>query len=206
MKKTTSLTVSVLASVILFATVAPVGPVSANSSAEVTEQLTPGEMREKYVDKMDLKTEDVLGYFQTSMDGSSEARIQNIKKAMKQINGKKLKPLESFSYNETVGNSNIAEDGWEQAGVISNGQLVDGYGGGICQVSSTLFNAVVEAGMTVVERHTHSKTVGYVPVGMDATVAYGLLDFKFVNSYDFKVKIKAKVYDDKHVVIAIVRA
>ncbi|MED4581298.1 VanW family protein [Brevibacillus choshinensis] len=203
MKKTSSLTVSVLASVILFATVTPV---SANGFTGLPEQLTPMEMRGKYVDKMDLQSKNVLGFFYTKMDGSTDARIHNIKKAMKRLNGMKVKPLEGFSYNKTVGNSNLAEEGWQKAGVIANGQLVEGYGGGICQVSSTLFNAVVEAGLTVVERHTHSKTVGYVPVGMDATVAYGYMDFQFVNPYDFDVKIKAKVYNDNQVVIAIVRA
>ncbi|WP_370646649.1 VanW family protein [Brevibacillus sp. AF8] len=111
-----------------------------------------------------------------------------------------------FSFNEIVGNSNLPVDGWQQAGVIQNGQLVDDYGGGVCQVSSTLYNAVAEAGMIMVERHNHSKSVRYVPVGQDATVAYGYKDFKFTNLYDFPVKIKAKSYDDEHVVIAIIRA
>lgn len=179
-------------------------PVSAFANTE--ESVSPVELREKYIDKMDLKSEDVLGFYHTSMEGSSEGRMSNIEKAMKKINGEKIKPNEVFSYNEEVGNSNIAEDGWEKAGVILNGHLVDDYGGGICQVSSTLYNAAAEAGLTMVERHTHSKNVGYVPVGQDATVAYGLLDFKFQNPFDYPVKIKAKTYDDNHVVIAIVRA
>lgn len=154
MKKTSSLTISVLASVIVFATAAPVVPASANGFMGVPEQLMPFEMPGKYVDQMDLQSENVLGFFYT--------------------------------------NSNLAEDGWLKAGVISNGQLVDDYGGGICQVSSTLYNATVEAGMAVVEPHTHSKTVGYVPVGMNATIAYGYMDFQFVNPYDFEVKYKSE--------------
>jgi len=207
MKKSCSVTMSVAASVILFAAAIPAVPASAQAlNHQASKPLAPGELREKYVDKMDLKPQKVLGFFYTSMDGSTEARIHNIKKAMKKMNGTKLLPHESFSYNETIGNSNLAEDGWEKAGVIVDGQLAEGYGGGICQVSSTLFNAAAEAGMTVVERHAHGKTVGYVPVGMDATVAYGLKDFRFVNPYDFPVKIKAKTYGDKHVAVAIVRA
>lgn len=180
----------------------PVAPASAQGATPLAME----QLREKYVDKMDLKEEKVLGFYYTSMEGSSEGRIHNIEKAVRRINGEKINPNQIFSYNQEVGNANLEDEGWKQAGVIMNGQLVDGFGGGICQVSSTLYNAVLEAGLTVVERHSHSKTVGYVPVGQDATVAYGLLDFQFANPFDFPVKIKAKTYDDKHVVIAIVRA
>ncbi|WP_238933638.1 VanW family protein [Brevibacillus choshinensis] len=206
MKKLASLAFSVVASIMLIAAVAPVTPVFANTPTDQANPLSPEEIREKYVDKMDLKSEDVLGFYYTTMKGSSDARVHNIKKAAKRLNGEMLDPHETFSYNQTVGNSNLADEGWRQAGVIVGGQLVDGYGGGICQVSSTLFNAVTDAKMTVTERHSHSKRVGYVPVGMDATVAYGFMDLQFVNPFDFQVKIKAKVYDGDKVVIAIVRA
>lgn len=206
MKKSYTWTAPVLASALLFAALSPVVPVyAANGTAEETIQPTQAELREKYLDKMDLKSKDVLGFYHTSMNGSTDARKHNIKKAIKRINGQKLKQNETFSYNGTVGNSNISEDGWQKAGAIVNGQLVEDYGGGICQVSSTLFNAANEAGMRMVERHGHSKTVGYVPAGMDATVAYGYLDFQFANPFDEKVKIKAKTFDDEHVVIAIIR-
>ncbi|MFC8688593.1 VanW family protein [Brevibacillus porteri] len=163
-------------------------------------------LQEKYVEKMDLKEEEVLGFYYSSMKDSSDARKHNIKQALGKIHNKKIKPQQVFSFNEIVGNSNLPEDGWQKAGVIQNGQLADDYGGGICQVSSTLYNAAVEAGMVMVERHNHSQSVKYVPVGQDATVAYGYMDFKFTNLYDFPVKIKAKSYDDEHVVIAIIRA
>ncbi|ASJ53526.1 vancomycin resistance protein [Brevibacillus formosus] len=171
------------------------------------DSLSPAiDLQEKYVDKMDLKEEEVLGFYYSSMKNSTDARKHNIKQALSKIHSEKIKPQQVFSFNEIVGNSNLPEDGWQQAGVIQNGQLVDDYGGGICQVSSTLYNAAAEAGMTMVERHNHSKSVGYVPVGQDATVAYGYMDFKFTNLYDFPVKIKAKSYDDEHIVIAIIRA
>ncbi|MED1782350.1 VanW family protein [Brevibacillus fortis] len=163
-------------------------------------------LQEKYVEKMDLQKEEVLGFYYSSMKDSTDARKHNIKQALIKIHNEKIKPQQVFSFNEEVGNSNLPEDGWQKAGVIQNGQLVDDYGGGICQVSSTLYNATAEAGMNMVERHNHSKSVGYVPVGQDATVAYGYLDFQFANLYDFPVKIKAKSYDDEHVVIAIIRA
>ncbi|MFS0555661.1 VanW family protein [Brevibacillus sp. 179-C9.3 HS] len=173
---------------------------------ELNEFTTPVKLQEKFVEKMDLQEEDVLGFYYSSMKDSTDARKHNIKKALSKIHNEKIKPQQVFSFNEVVGNSNVAEDGWQKAGVIQNGQLIDDYGGGICQVSSTLYNAAAGAGMTMVERHNHSKSVGYVPVGQDATVAYGYMDFKFTNLYDFPVKIKAKSYDDEHVVITIIRA
>lgn len=161
--------------------------------------------RQELIEKLDVKEKDVIGLYYTSMEGSPENRIHNIKKAVKKINGEKVKPGEFFSFNQEVGNSNLAEDGWKEANVIADGQLTQGYGGGICQVSSTLFNAVQEAQLPIEERHSHSKSVGYVPVGQDATVAYGLLDFRFSNPYDHSVKTKAKTYNDTDVVIAILK-
>jgi|GEM_PF-2307536 len=158
------------------------------------------ELYEKLYDRRDSE----MGAYFTVMFNSSEERIHNIKKAAKRIHNVTLEPGESFSFNEVVGNSNIADDGWKPAGAYVNGQLVDSYGGGICQVSSTLYNAVLEAGLNVTEVHNHSKSVTYVPVGQDATVAYGYLDFQFVNPYDFPIKIKAKVYDDRYLLVRIV--
>ncbi|MEJ8544727.1 VanW family protein [Brevibacillus borstelensis] len=167
--------------------------------------VVPGFDRQKLIEQLGVDEEDVVGLYYTSMAGSSESRIHNIKKAVRRINGEKIEPGEEFSYNKEVGNSNLAEEGWKEAHVIVNGQLTDGYGGGICQVSSTLYNAVMEAQLPIVERHSHSKKVGYVPVGQDATVAFGLLDFRFANPYDYTLKIKAKTYDDTDVVIAILK-
>lgn len=204
MKKFKFLAACTIATALLFSLGTSVFPVSA--SAKSSSELTPMELRAKYLKKMEINEKDVLGFYHTTMDTSSEARRHNIEKAMRRINNEKIMPSEVFSYNKSVGNANLEDEGWKKAGVILNGQLTDDYGGGICQVSSTLFNATEEAKMTMVERHNHSKSVGYVPVGQDATVAYGLLDFQFSNPYNFPVKIKAKAYDDKHVVVAIVRA
>lgn len=147
-----------------------------------------------------------LGSYYTEMDPTLASRVENIKRAVDKIDGVVINPGESFSYNETVGNSNLPEDGWLPAGVIMNGAMTDGYGGGICQVSTTLFNAVDQAGLTIVERHSHSLHVKYAPPGRDATVAYGVLDFVFSNPLDHPVKIKAKVYDDSYVLVRIMKA
>ncbi|WP_312108429.1 VanW family protein [Brevibacillus reuszeri] len=204
MKNFRSIAVGTVATALLFSLASSVIPVTA--FAKSSSELTPMELREKYVSKMEISDKDVLGFYHTTMDTSSEARRYNIEKAMRKINNEIIEPNAVFSYNKEVGNANLEEDGWQKAGVILNGQLTDDYGGGICQVSSTLYNATEEAQMTIVERHHHSKSVGYVPAGQDATVAYGYLDFQFSNPYDFPVKLKAKTFDEKHVVIAIIRA
>ena len=85
------------------------------------------------------------------------------------------------------------EKGYEKADIFDkNGNTIKGYGGGNCQISSTLYNAVLNLpSLTVLERHEHSKKVYYVPVGKDAAVAYGSIDFKFRNDYDYSIKIYA---------------
>ena len=180
-------------------------PVASAAELEAPPAAVPSFDRQELIDKLDVKDKDVIGLYYTSMEGSPENRVHNIKEAVKKINGEKLKPGEYFSFNQEVGNSNLAEDGWKEANVIVDGQLTEGYGGGICQVSSTLFNAVQEAQLPIQERHSHSKSVGYVPVGQDATIAYGLLDFRFSNPFDHTLKIKAKTYNDSDVVIAILK-
>ena len=101
-------------------------------------------------------------------------------------------PGDTFSYNGTIGNPSLA-NGYKVASVFENGKTTQGVGGGVCQVSSTLYCAVLYADLSVVERHNHSLTVGYVPNGQDATVAYGSLDFKFKNNTEYPIKINSVV-------------
>ena len=101
-------------------------------------------------------------------------------------------PGEVFSYNSIVGERTIAA-GYKNAAIYENGQVVDGLGGGICQVSSTLYNAVLYANLEVVERTNHMFLTTYVSGGRDATVAYGSLDFKFKNNRDYPVRIASSV-------------
>jgi len=108
-------------------------------------------------------------------------RTENIRLASEAIKGTLLAPGEVFSFNEIVG-PRVEERGYLSAMVILGGEFTPGLGGGICQVSSTLYNAVLLAGLEVVERHPHSLKIDYVPVGRDATVTYGLKDFKFKNN------------------------
>ena len=101
-----------------------------------------------------------------------------------------LKKGEVFSYNNILGERTEAR-GYSGAKVYAGGEVVDGLGGGICQVSSTLYNAVLFADLNVVSRTCHSLPVAYVPLGRDATVSYGAIDFKFKNPYDDPIKISA---------------
>ena len=131
---------------------------------------------------------DTLGEHQTKFNTGDVGRSKNIMLAAHKINGTILAPGEVFSYNGVVGERSYSE-GFETAHVYVNGETVDGVGGGICQVSSTLFNAVVYANLDIVERVNHQLTVSYVPLGRDATVDYGNIDFRFKNSTGHPLKI-----------------
>lgn len=121
----------------------------------------------------------VLGQY-TTYFYPEKNRSKNIELAAHSLNGIYLKPGELFSYNQATG-SRSADNGYLEAPVILNGKLVPGSGGGVCQVSTTLFNAVLLAGLEVTERTCHFSPVSYAPIGRDATVAEGSLDFCFRN-------------------------
>lgn len=133
---------------------------------------------------------DTLGSFSTKYDSSNRSRSNNVALAAKNINGTILLPGEEFSYNKSVG-PRTYDRGFKDASVYENNKQVDGVGGGICQTSSTLYAAVLYANLQVVERHEHSLEVHYAPLGMDATVAWGSLDFRFKNNTDHPIKVNA---------------
>jgi vancomycin resistance protein YoaR len=131
-----------------------------------------------------------IATFQTSLYGdNASGRVQNIELACNKINSTVLLPGEQFSFNNTTGNSNLPANGWKPAIEIVNNQLVEGYGGGICQVSTTIYNAVLQAGLAIDERHTHSLPVPYIAHGHDATVDYPSLDLKFTNTKDAPIRL-----------------
>ncbi len=127
--------------------------------------------------------------------GSGHSRVTNIIVAGEAINNTLLHPGQVFSFNQTVG-PRTAERGYHYAPIIVGGSVVLGLGGGICQSSSTLYNAVLASELEVVERYPHSKPVGYVPRGRDATVS-DHLDFKFRNNTDQFILIKVSSYGGK---------
>ena len=134
--------------------------------------------------------EDCLGSQTSSFGGSTRARVNNINLAVEKINGVILMPGETFSYNGTVGERTMAR-GFQEAAAYSNGEVVQEVGGGICQVSSTLYCACLYSRMTIVDRTNHYFRVTYLPLGQDATVSWDEPDFKFRNDKEYPVKIVA---------------
>ncbi len=143
-----------------------------------------------------------LSTYSTSYGGSTWNRCQNIARAASLISGTVVAPGEVFSFNDTVGHRTV-ENGFYTAKEYINGESVDGIGGGTCQVSSTLYSAVLYADMGIVERLNHMMTVGYIPLGQDATVADGGVDFRFRNTSDYPIKISAYT-SGSSVVISII--
>ncbi|MFK9093555.1 VanW family protein [Bacillus salipaludis] len=134
-------------------------------------------------------SEVVLSSFTTYFNSGVVGRSKNIELSAQAIDNIIVGTQDIFSFNTTVGPSDV-EHGYQPAKEIVNKQLVDGIGGGICQTSSTLFNAVDQIGVNYVEKHHHSLSVGYVPAGRDATVSYGGPDFRFQNTIGVPFIIK----------------
>ena len=126
--------------------------------------------------------------FSTNISSSSPDRKHNIKNALNSLNKIEIMPNEVFSFNKTVGRR-TAENGYREAKIIVNNEFVDGLGGGVCQVSSTLYNSALLAGLEIVEANKHSKQVNYVKYGFDAMVNFGSSDLKFRNNTSEKITI-----------------
>lgn len=135
------------------------------------------------------KTYKEIATYTTNIYDKDKNRIYNIKLACKRLDGHIVEAGKEFSFNNTMGKMGAA-DGYKKAtGFDSKGNIIKISGGGICQISSTLYNAVLIANLQVTERHAHSRRVYYVPKDKDATVASGGADFKFINSSDSNIMI-----------------
>ena len=137
--------------------------------------------------------------FKTTYDQSYTARVTNLQVAAKNVNGTILYPGDEFSYNKVVGERTAAR-GFKKAHIFSGGKVVDGLGGGICQVSSTIYNAVLLANLEITSRTAHMMHTGYVKPSLDATVVYGSIDFKFKNNRETPIKIESTVKNGNVVV------
>lgn len=153
---------------------------------EVEPELTAAQLEAKYTT--------IATYTTTATN--NKARNQNLKLSTQAVNGTIVNPGQEFSFNETTG-PRSTEKGYQPATAYLNGEIVQEPGGGVCQVSSTLYNAVVFAGLKSTERHAHSYEPSYVTPGEDAAVSYGGPDFKFVNNSDYPIAIKASFSDQK---------
>ena len=179
--------------------------ISLSISTEEAQNLIDSEEKSEYIiplniTKAEIQLNDIgieafpykIQTFSTRYDASNHSRSKNLQIAADKINGTVLMPGEIFSFNNVVGERTVAE-GYENAKIYSNGQVVDGLAGGICQISSTLYNVVLLSNLEIVERYNHSFTTSYVSAGRDATVVYGIKDFKFKNTRNYPIKIEASV-------------
>ena len=135
---------------------------------------------------------DLLASFSTKYVTSNTDRTTNLRLAANKIDGTVIMPGEIFSYNKVVGKRTIAA-GYKNAAIYQDGGVTDGLGGGICQISTTLYNAAIEAGMLIEERRNHMFVPSYISAGKDATVVWGSTDFKFENRRNYPIKIEASV-------------
>ncbi len=174
-------------------------------TVEEAKELVASEDKEEYVIPLviskaektlnDLGTEAfpyLVSEFTTKYDASNKNRSTNLRIAAEKINGLVLMPGDVFSFNKIVGKRTV-EEGYRDAKIYADGGVVDGLAGGICQISSTLYNAALLANLEIVERRNHTFTTSYLPAGKDATVVYGAIDFQFKNSRTYPIKIEASV-------------
>lgn len=127
--------------------------------------------------------------YTTSYASSDKTRTANLQAACNKIDKIVIPKGKVFSFNQTVGKRTVTA-GYDTAKVIKDGEFVDGLGGGVCQVSSTVFEAVLRANAEIVERTNHTLEIGYVPLGGDATVQWNTRDFKFKNNLDSDIELR----------------
>ena len=130
--------------------------------------------------------------YSSSYANTGDGRVKNMQIAAETVSGTIVMPGEEFSYNELIGDT-TPDKGYEKANTYVGDEIVPDYGGGICQVSTTLYRAVMRANIRSTERMNHSMIVSYSEPGLDATVANGYIDYKFVNTYDFPIYIQGYV-------------
>lgn len=147
----------------------------------------------------------IAGSCTTSLSGSSSNRINNVTVAAGKLNGMVILPGQTVSISEAI-KPRTKENGYKEAGAYLDGRTVSQVGGGICQVSSTTYNAVITSGLTVLERHPHSMPVHYLPLGLDAAISSGSKDMVFRNDYDLPVTLQAGVSGKKLTVSVILNA
>jgi vancomycin resistance protein YoaR len=149
----------------------------------------------------------VLGEWETTYvyKGEKATRAHNIELAASKLNDVVVKPFETLSYNSVIGPRTFSK-GFKKAPVIVNGELEDGYGGGVCQVSGTLHAASFFGALEIIESTQHSRTSTYISPGLDSTVAWPTKDLKIKNPYEFPIKISVRTYRDNkrgHLIIKL---
>ena len=161
------------------------GDINSHDEIKIEAEVTKAKITAEDLSKI----KDIMGSFSTSYGTSAAGRSHNIELSTQHINDTILMPGETFSFNDVVG-PRTEEAGFQEAGTYVGNKVEPGIGGGICQVSTTLYRAAMRANIRSTERTNHSMAVGYALPGLDATVAYGYLDYKFTNPYDFPIYIQ----------------
>lgn len=156
-----------------------------------TETINP-----KYTYEKLANINTLLGQYETKFNSKNQNRVSNIKLAINKINNVLIDYNEEFSFNNIIGKRST-EQGFKSAPIIVNGEMQLGMGGGICQVSSTVYNAALYSGLEIVQARNHSIPSGYIEKGRDATVSYGNIDLIFKNNYKSPILIKNEVKDNK---------
>lgn len=168
-----------------------------NNNTEVPDKST-----EPTTPTTPILVETQIAYFSSNIYDKDENRVYNIGLAIGKINGIIVKKGETFSFNDTVGPMGEEQGFKEAVGFDSNGKKIKMFGGGMCQISSTIYNAALMINLEIIERHPHSRRVYYVPKDKDATVYYGSLDLKFKNTTNDDIKIIA-TNDNSNVTIIL---
>lgn len=169
--------------------------INTESQSDKNNNSAPEPQKEQKAEKKSTKATEI-GSYKTTLTDKDKNRVRNIVLASKKINGYVVKPGDVFSFNNVVG-ERTSSKGYKKAKIIVNGESSEDLGGGICQLSSTIYNAAEASGLEIIERHSHSKEVVYVPLGKDAAVDYGNLDFKFKNNKNHPVKVKIRIKNSK---------
>lgn len=143
-----------------------------------------------------MPKERCLASFSTTVENRSRNQRHNALLSAQRLDGAVIQPGETFSFNKRIG-SFSKDGGYRKAPVSFNGQLINSFGGGVCQTSTTMYNAALRAGFGIEERNRHRFVPNYVAPGMDAAVAYYTIDLKLKNPYDFPVKVKAKIENNQ---------
>lgn len=146
---------------------------------------------------------DTLSSYTSEYVNSDSNRASNVALAAKMLNGTIVMPGETFSFNDVMGDCGLSSRGFKSAAVFKAGKVVQEIGGGVCQVSSTLYISVLYANLDIVSRSNHALPVGYVPVSLDATIYYPYLDFKFKNTREYPIKIVATTTSSRKLTIEI---
>jgi len=178
----------------VYGTIARIDAAFRSGQAEVEAKVEKVPPKRRAAELGNVKFDQVLGYFETryTQGERSRDRTYNLRLAASRLDGTVVMPGEVFDFNEVVGPRDEAH-GYRVATVIAQGELVDGLGGGTCQISGTLHGAAFFSGLDIVERYPHSRPSYYIKLGLDATVVYPTINFRFRNPFDFPVVLHETV-------------